>query len=253
MSGVTLFLIFSVNLNASDLTFFSDRIHLKCVFFRDRSGHQCSGDDCSKSGKCKYSVDRETRNSMNIFLYHFVSGLMFDLFYQIIKAGTCRCRYFDKRRMFQECSGKFFPYILFHHLQPLFIYEITFIQHNDTLLDSEKVQNIHVLSCLRHDSLIRRDHQEYQIHSDNSRNHVVDKFFMSRNINDPYTVSIFQIKISKPEVNGDPSSLFFFPPVRVTSGKCFYQCRFPMVNVTCGSYDNVFHNNSPSISAIFLK
>ena len=178
---------------------------------------------------------------------------MLDRIRQFIKPLPGCSRYFNNRCTFQKSTFQFFLDFFLNEFQPFFIDQITLVDHQNALLDPKESQNVHVFSCLRHDTFIRCHNQKYQIHSDNSRNHVVDKFFMSRNINDPYTVSIFQIKISKPEVNGDPSSLFFFPPVRVTSGKCFYQCRFPMVNVTCGSYDNVFHNNSPSISAIFLK
>ena len=52
------------------------------------------------------------------------------------------------------------------------------------------------------------DHnQKYQIHSDNSGNHIVDKFLMSGYIDDPRTVSARQIKIGKPQIDRNSSAL----------------------------------------------
>ena len=179
---------------------------------------------------------------MDVFLHDFISGLMLNLFHQVTKSFTCCCRYPYQRCMFQKSTGKLLPHIFFHHLQPFFIHKITFIQHNDTLLNSEKIQNIHVFSCLWHDSFIRCNYQKYQVHSDNSGNHIVDKFLMSGYIDDPRAVSARQIKIGKPQIDRNSSALFFFPAVCISSGQCFDQCRLTMINMSGRSDNNILHS-----------
>ena len=136
---------------------------------------------------------------------------------------------------------QFLTHFLLNKLHPLFIHKIAFVEDNDTLLNTKLAKNVHMFSCLRHDSLIRRDYKHDQIHPYHACNHIVDKTLMSRHVDNPCPVAVWKVEVGKSKIDRDPSSLLFFPSVCISSCQRLDQRRLSMVNMTGCSYDNVFH------------
>ena len=158
LSGITFLLVCPMHLDAADLTLLPNRIHLQCILFPDCTGYQRSCDDRPESRQRKGPVDGKSGYRMDILPHYLVAGHMTDHFDQLIQSLPRGGRHLYYRRLFQKCSRKLFPDLFFHQLNPLFIHKITFIKDNNTLFNSQKSQNIHMLPGLRHDALIRRDH-----------------------------------------------------------------------------------------------
>ncbi len=64
---------------------------------------------------------------------------------------------------------------------------------------------------------------------------------MPRHINDSCPLSSLQIKISKTQVNGNPSAFFLCKPVRIPSGKCPDQSGLSMIDMACCADDYMLH------------
>src|SRR5579862_358957 len=110
-----------------------------------------------------------------------------------------------------------------------------------------------MLACLWFDGLVGRDHKQNQIDSANPREHVTDKAFMSRDIHKSETqrisVSSWQLKMSKANINRDAAAFLFFQPVGIDPCQCLDQSGFTVVYVAGRSHDDRFHllNNTKQI------
>ena len=60
---------------------------------------------------------------------------------------------------------------------------------------------------------------------------------MAGHIYDPGPVAAWKIKVGKAQINGNPSSLLFLPAVCISSGQCFNQRGFSVINMPRCSYD----------------
>ena len=98
-----------------------------------------------------------------------------------------------------------------------------------------------MLLRLRHDAFIRGDHQQHQIHTYYSGNHIVDESLMPRYINNSHTVSARKVKISESQVNSDPPSLLFLPAVRIPSRQRLDQRRLPVIDMACRTNNYILH------------
>ncbi len=98
-----------------------------------------------------------------------------------------------------------------------------------------------MLLRLRHDPFIRRNHKKHQIHTDHSCHHVIDEPLVPRYVDNAHTIAARQVKIREPEIDRDPSSLFFLPPVCIPSRQRLDQRRLAMIYMACCSYDDILH------------
>jgi hypothetical protein len=93
-----------------------------------------------------------------------------------------------------------------------------------------------MLTSLWLDRFIRRYHQQQDVNSGRTGQHVADEALVPRHINETEAnTSFFQKR--KTQINRDPTPLFFFEAVRVRAGQRFDQRRLPVVDVS-GRADN---------------
>ena len=104
------------------------------------------------------------------------------------------------------------------------------------------MKDVHMFPRLRHDPFIRGDDKQDQVHADDAGNHIVDKLFMARNIDDAGTVSVRKVKIGESEVDRYASPLLFLPPVCIAACQSLNQRGLSMVYVPGSAYNNVLHN-----------
>src|SRR5712691_8927658 len=91
---------------------------------------------------------------------------------------------------------------------------------------------------LRLDGFVRGNDEQHEVYPARSRQHVAHEAFVSGDVNKTDSNTIF-FQECKPQVDGDPASLFFFEAVRVRSGQGFDQGGLAVVNVPGGSDDDV--------------
>ena len=95
-----------------------------------------------------------------------------------------------------------------------------------------------MLARLRHDRFIGRNHQQYQVDSSNSRQHIAHKALVPRHIDkaQPQYLAIGggQVRVGEAEVNRDAAPLLFLKPVSINPGQRLHQRRLSMVDVPGG-------------------
>ncbi len=110
---------------------------------------------------------------------------------------------------------------------------------------------------LGHNPFICRHHQQGQVNAASAREHVVNKFFMPRHINDACLATIGQRQVGEAQVNGDAPALLFFQAVSVAAGECADETGFAMVHMAGCSDDNmVIHASSScerALSSIWAR
>ena len=75
--------------------------------------------------------------------------------------------------------------------------EVDFVQHDDAVFQAQQTADLEVLHSLRHDALVRRHHENHQIHARRTGNHVAHKFFMAGHIHNAQTPAARQIQTGK--------------------------------------------------------
>ena len=219
LSCIALFPVLAMHLDASYLAFLPNRIHFQQIILGNGPRHQSSRNDRPKAGQCKRAVNWKSWYSANIFCHHLIACHLADGIDQDFQAFPGGSRYFYYRRMFQKGSFQFFLDFFFYQFHPFPIHKVAFVQDDDTLLNSQQIQDIHMLPGLWHDAFVRGNDQQNHIHTYHACHHIIDESFMARNIYDAGTVSAWQVKIGKSQINGNSPSLLLFPPVRIPPGQ----------------------------------
>ncbi len=138
LPGITFFLILPMYLYTADLTFLSYRVHLQCILLRDRTGHQRACNDRPESRQRKRTVNRKPWDRPDILFHYLVAGHLLDRADQCLQSFPGRRRYSDHRRLRKKGSLQFFLNLFFHQLDPFLVNQVTFIKHDNTLLDPKK-------------------------------------------------------------------------------------------------------------------
>ena len=88
-----------------------------------------------------------------------------------------------------------------------------------------------MLLGLRHPAVVRRHHQQREIHCAHAGHHVFHKILMPRHIHNPETVP-GQFKMREAEVDGDATLFLFRQAVGIAASECLHQRALAMVNMT---------------------
>lgn len=76
-----------------------------------------------------------------------------------------------------------------------------------------------MFSGLRHETFIRCDNQQGKVDAAGTCQHVFNKFFVSRHVDDTGFFAVRKIQISKAQLDGDTALLFFLDAVGFDSGQ----------------------------------
>ena len=101
-----------------------------------------------------------------------------------------------------------------------------------------------MLFSLRHPAIVSSNDQQREIDRADSRNHVSNKIFVTRYIDDsnvePLLVGPGNIQLCEAEIDCDLSRLFLGEPIRIGSRERFHQCTFSVIDMTRGRQDEMF-------------
>ena len=103
--------------------------------------------------------------------------------------------------------------------------------------DLQDIQDCQVLPGLRHDAFVGRYDQHGKVYSADSGQHVLDKPFVSRDVDNADLASAGQGHPGKAQVNRHFPFDFFGQSVRVDAGKGLDQGGFTVVDVAGGPDD----------------
>ena len=146
--------------------------------------------------------------------------------------GTIGARSKNEPRKYSSTSSR-------HQPEHVRIDQIAFRQRHNATLHAQQPANIKMLSRLRLDRFIRRNHQQHQIDPRRAGQHVAHKALVPRYIYKTESHAIFFEK-RKTKINRNPAPLLFREPVRMRASQRLDKRRFTVINVPSRSDNHAF-------------
>src|SRR5205085_10721148 len=105
--------------------------------------------------------------------------------------------------------------------------------------------DVKVLAGLRLDPFISGDHEQDDVDSTDSSEHVAHEALMTGYVDkaktQPFAIGRGKLKMRKPDINGDAASLFLFQAVGIDTGKRLDQRSLSMVDVSGRANNDGLH------------
>src|SRR6185436_19094165 len=128
----------------------------------------------------------------------------------------------NERRVFEKRSANQLARVVFDKREHLFVNQICFRDHNETIADAEQTTDIEVLARLRHHAFISRNHKREQIDAVRSRQHVLYEALVTGNVDEP-DAQIIKLKIGKAEIDRDAATFFFRKTIGIGAGQSAHE------------------------------
>ena len=206
----------------------------------DLTGHGGPCDDSAKAFHREHPVHREAEKPAHLPLR--------DLFdqavkhpYQLLDSLSCHRRNRNNRCVFEKRAGQESRHVFLHEFKPLLIHHVYFGQNNKPLFHPQELADLQMLSRLGHHAFVRGDHESHKIHAGRTGHHVFHEFLMARYVDDSQDLTARQFEVGKSELYGDASLLLLFEPIRVYAGHGLDERGLPVIDVACGSKNNLLH------------
>ncbi len=103
---------------------------------------------------------------------------------------------------------------------------IAFTQRDDAPPDAEQIDDLQVLAGLWHRPVIRSDDQQHEVYPGRSRQHVVNKAFVTGDIHKTQCLGVRHRTISEAEIDRNAARLFRRQSVRIDAGQRSGPARF---------------------------
>jgi hypothetical protein len=230
-----------MHLDIADLYLAVLRENLDFITLADGSLDQGSCNDGAVALNRKYTIDRQTEELFRVVFQQSIVYLRYNQLLQLFNVIALKSSDFDARCIFQEGSLNQLPGVILDQLNPvLIVHHVALGKYDDSAADSQHVQNMEMLHRLRHDALIQRYNQQNHVDSADSRQHVADKLFMSRYVNDA-DVIISADHVRESVFNRNSALLLLFQAVCVRPGQRADQTGLSVIDVACCSDNNIFH------------
>ena len=106
-----------------------------------------------------------------------------------------------------------------------------------------------MLSRLRFDRFIGRNHQQHEIETAGAREHVTHEPLVSRHINKT-EANVAQLEKCKADIQGNASPLLFLQAVGMRAGQGLNQRGFPMIDMTGCADDDISHSSATALKSL---
>ncbi len=134
------------------------------------------------------------------------------------------------------------PHLVLYHFNHLVIAEVYLVYNNNNSLNPEKLKHPEMVLCLKHPSVVKGNNKQRKVNSPGAGNHVPDKPFMPRNINNADCAETRIVHTGKSDIDGHLPLFLFRKPVAVDSGKSPYERGFTMIYMTrCSDYIHLIY------------
>jgi hypothetical protein len=116
--------------------------------------------------------------------------------------------------------------------------EVALGEGDDSRPDSEELADVEVLAGLRHDPLVRRDHQDGEVDAARAGRHRLHEPLVSGDVHHPGHRAVGKREVGEAELERDSSTLLLGKPVGVDAGESLDQRRLAVVDVPGGADDH---------------
>jgi len=129
------------------------------------------------------------------------------------------------------------PNLLDRQVSQILLHQIDLGHGHDNTGYAHKSYHLEMLACLRHQALVRRDHQQRSIDTRGPRHHCVDQSLVPRDI-DEMELQLVLGKLGESQIDGDPPFSLLGQSIAIGARECLYQGGLAMIDVTgCSEYD----------------
>ena len=184
-----LFHIFFMDLYTADARFLPARIDGQFIADGNGAVQECPRDNRAEAFDGKHAIHVEPRLAVRRRIGNFFSPL-FNFGEEFGNALAAYGIRFNDVRIGQGRIGELAANVINGKFQELFINRINLREDNEKIFDTQERQYIDVFPRLRHNTFARIDNEKDKIDTRQSGNHIFNKLFMSRHINDTDTLSV---------------------------------------------------------------
>ena len=101
-----------------------------------------------------------------------------------------------------------------------------------------------MLAGLRHDGFVGRNDQHHHVDAAHAGKHVLDESLVTGHVDEADGRLSIEREIGESDIDRDAALLLFLEPVGINAGERLHERGLAVIDVSCGSYDNVRHNSS---------
>ena len=206
----------------------------------NRTGHHSS-----EPGPGEHAIDRKMRQ-LAIVAFRRRGDSHIECPHQILDASPCQRAYSDDWAPAQPCAGKDRTDVVLDQSQPFVIHRVRFRQRDHSVLNAQQFDDVQVLARLRHHSFIRGDHQQDDIDTRSTREHVFNEPLMTGNIDQADLDTRRKRQPGEPEVDCHAAPFLFQKSVWIDPGQALHQRGFAMIDMARGTYYLHGPNVSPA-------
>ena len=248
--------ILGMDLDASGAGHHARGIEHDLVALVESTFHQCTGDNGTVAAESKDTVGRQTEGTAGVLALGLL-GHSGQLILQFVQTHTGEGGNSDHLGAFQEGAFDAGGDIFLDHLDPVFINGVGLGDNDDALGNIQQGEDGQMLAGLGHNALVGSDDQHSDVNAAGTGQHVLDKLFVARNVDDAGAHAVGQGQIGEAQLDGNAALLFFGQTVGVNTGQSLDEAGLAVVDVTCCTDNYMVHASSSlilrSASAIFLS
>ncbi len=210
---------------------------LQVVADRDPSRGNRPSHDRPVTGHGKRTIDRHPKHAGIMSRFDRAAKRM-QLAFEVIESLTIDDRGSHDRGTFEERPSDQGADILLDELDPGRVSQITLGQNDQAPGESQQAEDLDVFTGLGHDRIVGRDDQHRQIKARRAGQHVADKPFVTRHIDDRQSI-FAQGQRRESQVNRDAALFLGRQAIGVHTGQGADQGRLAMIDVSRRTQDKV--------------
>jgi ceramide glucosyltransferase len=241
----------SMNLDAAHAQTPAGRIDFDLLFFTNGAGDQRPGDDRAEAFDREHAIDGQAEVTGGIAIGSRRAGTR-ERLPELFEASSGDRAHGHDGSLFKERTrhelGGFEP----DEVEEVGVDHVGLGEGDDAARNAEQPADVEVLAGLRLDGFIGGDDEEYEIDAADTREHVFHEALMARNIDEAETEGWSELEVGEAKIDGDAAALFFLEAVGVDAGERFHQRGLAVVDVACGSDDDVLHATCYSVDVLVV-
>ncbi|WEF52431.1 hypothetical protein AFIC_000917 [[Pseudomonas] carboxydohydrogena] len=220
------------------------------ISYRNAAGEHGSRHHGARTGQCERTIDREAETSLRR------------------AAGPCRRRREKMRAQFRDaCPGRAghrehrrivqrrwrqqIRDLDLNLGEALGVHHIRLCNRDRAGVDAEQIDDRQMFDGLRHDAVIGGNHQQREIDSGRTGEHVVNEAFVPRHVDKTKNAAPRHRQIGKTEIDRYAARLLFFQAIGIDARQRPHQRGLAMIDMPCGA-DNHHADSGNGRSASFL-
>ena len=213
---------------------------MRTVADRHRALDECARHHRAEAVDRKHAVDGQAEGCAQALFLH-LRHKRFERLAQLTDALTRVGGNRVDRLSLQEGAPDLLLDVLFHHLDPLAIHHVGLRDDDNALPNAQQLQDAEVLHRLRHKALVRRDNKHRKVDTARAGEHILDKLFMSRHVDDTRLRAVVKVEVGKAQLDRDPAFFLLHETVGVNAREGLDEKRLAVVHMARGADDDVFH------------